>query len=54
MNKKEKEGVMEYEDYDLPRAFILFDDKKKYKIKLSRISGAGLKTRIEGVDIQDQ
>ena len=47
MNKKEKEGVMEYEDYDLPRAFILFDDKKKYKIKLSRISSLGLKMRIE-------
>jgi hypothetical protein len=47
INKKEKEGKIEYTDFDLPRAFILCDDKKNEKIKLSRISSAGLKQRID-------
>ena len=51
----EKKGVIEYKDTDLPRAFVLHEDRecenKKYKIKLSRISASGLKLRAEGNDI---
>ncbi|MBO5009698.1 MAG: DUF370 domain-containing protein [Clostridia bacterium] len=52
INKKEKEGLLEYDDYDLPRSFVLIEEKDKYKIKLSRISSLGLKTRAEE-DIYD-
>ena len=47
ISKKEKEGRVEYTDFDLPRAFILCEDKSGEKIKLSRISSAGLRQRIE-------
>ncbi len=47
INKKEKEGKVEYTDYDLPRAFILSSKKGEEKVKLSRISTIGLKQRIE-------
>ncbi len=46
LNKIEREGLVEYNDFDLPRSFILFSDKEKEKIKLSRISSSGLKQRI--------
>ncbi|MBO5316419.1 MAG: DUF370 domain-containing protein [Clostridia bacterium] len=52
INKKEKEGLLEYDDYDLPRSFVLIEEKDKYKIKLSRISSLGLKARAEE-DIYD-
>lgn len=55
VNSNEKEGNIEYADSDLPRAFVLHEERgsdgKKYKIKLSRISAAGLKLRAEGNDI---
>ena len=44
---KEKEGNVEYTDFDLPRAFVLYKEKKKSKIKLSRISTSGLVQRIK-------
>lgn len=47
ISKKEKEGKVEYLDYDLPRAFILCKKGNEEKIKLSRISTTGLKQRIE-------
>ena len=47
INKKEKEGKVEYLDYDLPRAFILCKKGDEEKIKLSRISTTGLRQRIE-------
>jgi hypothetical protein len=47
INKKEKEGRVEYLDYDLPRAFILCKKGDDEKIKLSRISTTGLRQRIE-------
>ncbi len=54
INKNEKEGNILYGDCDLPRTFILHEEndlkEKKYKIKLSRISSQGLKTRIESDD----
>lgn len=47
ISAKQKEGRVEYTDFDLPRAFIICADKKSEKIKLSRISPSGLKQRIE-------
>ena len=45
--KKEKNGDVEYTDFDLPRSFILLSENGNDKIKLSRISTVGLKQRIE-------
>ncbi|MBO7304544.1 MAG: DUF370 domain-containing protein [Clostridia bacterium] len=47
ISAKEKEGRVEYTDYDLPRAFILSSDADGAQIKLSRISSVGLRQRIE-------
>lgn len=47
ISSKEKEGKVEYTDFDLPRAFIVCADKRGEKIKLSRISSAGLLQRTE-------
>ena len=47
INKNEKCGNIEYADYDLPRSFVLVEEKKKYKVLLSRISSRGLKARID-------
>lgn len=51
INKNEKEGNIMYGDSDLPRTFILHEEKNNnktvYKIKLSRISSQGLKVRAE-------
>lgn len=47
INKMEKEGILEYEDFDLPRSFVLVEEDNKYKVRLSRISTAGLKARAE-------
>ena len=38
ISKKEKEGKVEYLDYDLPRAFIICKKGNDERIKLSRIS----------------
>lgn len=48
ISKKERLGEVKYNDSDLPRSFILSGDKRKEEINLSRISTAGLKTRLEG------
>ena len=45
INRKEKEGLVEYDDTDLPRSFLLVLEEGKYKVKLSRISTLGLKER---------
>ena len=47
ISKKEKEGKVEYLDYDLPRAFIICKKGNDERIKLSRISTTGLRQRIE-------
>ena len=51
INKNEKEGNILYLDSDLPRTFVLHEEnaggKKRFKIKLSRISSQGLKIRAE-------
>ena len=45
INKSERCGNVEYDDDDLPRSFVLVEENKKYKVKLSRISSKGLATR---------
>ena len=48
ISENQKMGLVEYSDSDIPRAFVLVEEKKeKYKIKLSRISTTGLKLRAE-------
>ena len=53
VNKKEREGDLSYSDSDLPRTFILTEEKGKYKIKLSRISSHGIKARAESDYIEE-
>ena len=48
INRMEKEGAVEYADFDLPRSFVVIDTKKEKKVMLSRISTQGLKIRLEG------
>lgn len=48
MSENQKNGLVEYKDKDIPRAFVLVKEKEKYKVKLSRISTAGLRIRAEG------
>ena len=48
INENEKKGMVEYTDFDLPRSFIVCNEKKKYKIRLSRISSIGLIQRSDG------
>ena len=48
INKKEKEGLVEYDDSDLPRSFILVCEEGIERIRLSRISTQGLRLRAEG------
>ncbi len=43
----EKDGKLEYTDFDLPRSFVVFGKGKNLRAKLSRISSAGLKQRID-------
>lgn len=51
LSSNQKKGKVEYGDSDIPRSFILYeDDKKQVRIRLSRISTLGLKTRIETGD----
>ncbi len=45
INKKERAGLLEYNDDDLPRSFVLVGDGKECKVLLSRISVQGLKLR---------
>ena len=45
INKSERRGNVEYDDDDLPRSFVLVEENKKYKVKLSRISSKGLTAR---------
>ena len=51
INKSEKKGLVEYDDYDLPRSFVLVDDEKGHKVYLSRISSRGLKVRLDDENI---
>ena len=47
INKSQKKGKLSYFDSDLPRAFLLLDEDGDTKVRLSRISTAGLKIRLD-------
>ena len=47
INKKQKEGLLEYDDTDLPRSFVVYGDKNNERVTLSRISTSGLKIRAD-------
>ena len=47
INRKEKEGLVEYSDFDLPRSFLLVEEEGEYRVMLSRISTLGLKERVK-------
>ena len=53
INKSQREGKVTYFDSDLPRAFILLDEGGKTKVRLSRISTAGLKIRLDSGAIDE-
>ena len=50
INSMERDGRLIYDDMDLPRSFVLVEDEGKYLIRLSRISTAGLKLRLDGAE----
>lgn len=54
INKMQKTGRVEYEDFDLPRSFVLVEEDGGYKVRLSRISSGGLKMRYESNLIGDE
>lgn len=45
INNMERQGLVEYDDFDLPRSFVLAVEGGKCSVKLSRISAKGLKMR---------
>ena len=47
INRLERAGVVEYDDDDLPRSFVLINENGKNKAKLSRISTKGLLARAD-------
>ena len=48
INKKSRDGLVEYNDSDLPRSFVLTSKKgEKSKVLLSRISVSALKQRAD-------
>ena len=53
ISEKEKEKLVEYTDFDLPRSFIVVRDKDGERVKLSRISSSGLRQRIEADNYAD-
>ena len=48
VNKMQKSGKLEYYDADLPRTFVLIENRDGAKLRLSRISTQGLKQRADG------
>ena len=46
INKMQREGSVEYTDFDLPRSFIVVGVRADTKVKLSRISPQGLNARL--------
>ena len=50
VNQMEEKGLVEYEDTDLPRSFILIENEagdSSFSLRLSRISPAGLRERAQ-------
>ena len=50
INNSEKIGIVEYDDFDLPRSFVLIEENGEIKIKLSRISTKGLVARVNTLE----
>ena len=51
INRKQRLGLVEYDNADLPRSFVLYVEDGESRVKLSRISTVGLKLRAdEGYD----
>ena len=51
INRKQMAGLVEYDNADLPRSFVLYVEDGESRVKLSRISTVGLKLRAdEGYD----
>lgn len=49
INSNQRRGRVEYDDSDLPRSFLLSEDKDgTHRVCLSRISTQGLRQRAEG------
>jgi alkylation response protein AidB-like acyl-CoA dehydrogenase len=47
INRMEKDGLVEYDDFDLPRSYLLVEEGDGYRVRLSRISSQGLRQRAE-------
>ena len=51
VNQMEAEGLVEYEDTDLPRSFLLIENEEEdsppFSLRLSRISPVGLRERAQ-------
>lgn len=50
INNSEKSGIVEYDDFDLPRSFVLIEENGEIRIKLSRISTKGLVARVNTLE----
>jgi hypothetical protein len=48
LSAKQKKKALEYSDSDIPRSFVLYEKDKTYRVRLSRISTYGLKSRLDG------
>jgi len=48
IGRMQKEGRLEYDDFDLPRSFVLISEDEGFKVRLSRISTQGLRLRLLG------
>ena len=49
INSNQRRGRVEYDDSDLPRSFVLAEERDgTYRVRLSRISTQGLRQRAEG------
>ena len=55
LSQNQKKGKVEYGDDDIPRSFIIYEDKEKsYRIRLSRISTTGLLSRMNAEENSDE
>ena len=46
IGRMEREGMVEYDDSDLPRSFLLCEEDDGYRVRLSRLSTSALKQRL--------
>ncbi len=53
VNLMQKKGLLDYDDSDLPRSFVIYESDGEAKASLSRISTSGLKLRVNEDITQD-